>query len=300
MYCTKCGRELSPEAGFCGACGTPVKTAERTSAFAVTMPVESMTVAPVSRNSESVPGRTQKRGKIKAPILVLVLLVAAAGIWFGWTKVSGSLSYHTNGFDTPQEALDYFVDAVADMDYEKALTAFPIERAAENYNFYAMVNRVQAWMPTYQMVVPGGSEGNKQLNQHFLTASVERQINNFIFSFFAAPDLRAGVPLPGEDVIRELFKDYNVEDIKKLKAVQMIFAEEELQKKDVHQENVKKTAEIYGGDTLEDYIVTYQIGSNAYMGGVEFIKYGEKYYIWQLSSPIGGTPANCYVTPVEE
>ncbi len=47
-------------------------------------------------------------------------------------------------------------------------------------------------------------------------------------------------------------------------------------------------------------MVTYQINARTYIGGVQFIKYGGNYYIWNLNSPLGNTNGFCYVTPTEE
>lgn len=278
MFCIKCGKELSSESSFCENCGTPVKAAG---------------------NAGTISGAPKKRGKMKTLVGVLLFVLVAAGIWFAWTKVSRNQPHYSDGFDTSQEAMDYFVDAVANMNYEKALSAFPIEREAENYDFYANLERNGLWNRNVWMPVPGDSDENIQLNQHFLSAYVERNISNFVFSFFAEPELREGLVLK-KDEAEALFENYNVEDIKELKIIEMTFAEEEIQKSDKLQEHSKMVAEIYGGDTLEEYIVTYQIGSNTYIGGVTFIKYGEKYYIWELCSSLAGTDSLGYVVPTEE
>lgn len=305
MYCIKCGKKLSSESRFCGACGTPVKAvAENTMTenpvLESQMPAESVVAAPVLENREDMPVIPKKKRDMKALalVLVLVLVLVVAGIWLFGKQNSGK--QHTNGFDTPEEALDYFVEAVSRMDYEKALTAFPIERAAENYSFYAMTNRIQSWQPNLDMPVPEGADENIQLNQHFFAVTRERQINNFIFSFFADAELREGYPICEEYEIRRLFEDYNIEDIRNLRIEEEIeFTDPELQESESCQENFTKMARIYGGDTIEDYLVKYRIDNKVYVSGVQFIKYGGKYYIWNLYS-FGLGNSYCYVTPEDE
>ena len=51
------------------------------------------------------------------------------------------------GFDTPEEAITAFCEALKEYDFEKALSTFALESYCENYDYAGFIERLRAFQP---------------------------------------------------------------------------------------------------------------------------------------------------------
>ncbi len=208
----------------------------------------------------------------------------------------------SEGFATPKDAMYFFISAINELDYDKALEAFPIDLAAENYDFESCIDRLGGWTQTYNMLISSSSNENVLFNKRHFRNGLEKKLDYFIFSFMVDPKYTEGLsiaqrPEEGDDIIAEL-GNVNIEDIQELKLFSLDYASPSSQNKDYFQNMYAARAAVYGGDTMEEYQVVYLVGSKFYWGGAQFIKYGDDYYLWELESELLNTNSYWMVEPV--
>ena len=294
MFCRKCGREIDHRAEFCPYCGN---------------------------------GTGQKRRRKRRAgwgVLFGLALVCAVifGAAFAWGLGTGKIFDQSKGieqnkesrknsqkekkeafqkaqleegFESPQAAMEFFIETARNMDFAKMLKAFPIRRASEYYDFEYDMSQYLAWsLVSNNMLVPSTSEYNIRLNEMVYEGAVRKEIANWAFSFFADDKLLEGKSLRASEAL-PLVERCSLAGIKTLEIENMQLADSDFQNSEEVQNNFARTARIYGADMFEEYSIEYRIGNRLYSGGLRFIVYGDRYYLWQLNSVLLGTQANAYV-----
>ena len=121
MYCRSCGCKLEPEARFCRSCGAPAP--------------EPLPVQPVVQIlTPEQPAEQMARkpsggwGKFFFGLLAGVLCCAiAVGVFALCRKGGAETKLEGSGFDSPEAAMQAYLDGLLNGDAEKAISSFAIE-----------------------------------------------------------------------------------------------------------------------------------------------------------------------------
>lgn len=181
-------------------------------------------------------------------------------------------------FKKPEEVWKYFVKAVADLDYDHAMSVFSSVLEAEKCDFAAVMENVPSW--TYVYGVPSSNEENIRLNIYKNNNDAREKINQFILAFFTPNDYLGS---SGKS-IEENFAKLDVESIKSLKAVALNELNNSNYLSEESKMNRAESASRYGADMLEYYYAEYELNGQDYMGEVYFLRYEDNYYIMSLGS----------------
>lgn len=124
------------------------------------------------------------------------------------------------GYDTPEEAAEAYLIALRNQDVDAMISTFPIESYVENYDFNAMVERLEAYVPNMEMPFPGSTPYTKNLNLESRRKFVTQSINNQYFYYNELiEDYSFGLSIALQDYpdlvedMEKATKDYYFEDL---------------------------------------------------------------------------------------
>ena len=212
-------------------------------------------------------------------------------------------AYEDKSFASPEEALNYFVEEMRACDLEGALEAFPVVRAAENFDFDKYLDRLQGWAPSDIMNYPSTCELYKNLNQSKFVSKILSYVCNFTLFLCSDDIFLDGNAIMIEEMDIPGLMEAAAEEtsqIADLELVRMDYYDPEIQDGEGMQESWKEQAALYGGDGFAQYFVQYRMGDTLYLGGATFIRYGEEYYLWELDCTLSGIRLEGAVMAVTE
>jgi hypothetical protein len=202
------------------------------------------------------------------------------------------------GFDTPEETIAYFVERVAAVDYDAALSACAIHTMAENYHFEAMAERLKAIIPT--VMLPSEYPMFARYNQAKAEADILRQLSWMSLSVTLAksyPDFLKGTPHFDKDLdYGDFVRSADPSPLKGMAIVEI--GKHHLLDSDANQKNLRAVAGVYGAQagTLRD--VLYNIDGQLYAGGVHLLRYDSGWLIDSLVDPLIGQSAFGALSPM--
>ena len=119
------------------------------------------------------------------------------------------------GFDTPEEAVTAFCEALKENDIQKAVSTFAIESYCENYDYAGYLNRIRALLPVtqsgYGLIEPSENELLSRLNIELRAGEIARRIYNPLFMITLD-----NMSLSEDEKIREI-----AEDLREMKTVSL-------------------------------------------------------------------------------
>lgn len=298
MYCSKCGNKLGDDVKFCQDCGTSVTT---NMAQARDVPDHEVTLI------ESSPAHHQI-GRI------LVSVVAAIGAMFIGVLVTyiilnmkGASIERTGDIISKSqvEAAKAFASAIASDDFETAIALFGCGRRAESLDFSAYLEKTGGWMPyNDEAGYPSGTDIFTKANQAHLQRNAAIQIQGMLFSLNADGEyLDSGIMKTDSDegtLAAEISEYCSPENLDTFKIFRIDYAMPDIQNTDTSIKNAKSRAAIYGGKTIEDCTVLYEYNGKTYFGGMQFIQYEDGWYIYSITTLLGGQNAQGYLTEMSK
>lgn len=278
MFCKNCGAQINQGSAFCTNCGQK-------------MPQQSASPHVPSPATPSVQAKPKKKANVPALIFAaLSLLLAAALVVLlvvpGILSVSGSTSgIPSKGFDTPEAAIEYFIDCINKGDIEGALAVSFAGPAAANYDFEAMADRLQ--VVNMNMPLPSEYEFYRVFNETNFKNQLLGQIRGMVMSL--TQPKYASAYLDGQMYMLDGEKaDYEGVDPTLEEPIEIVKIEEpntDMYDSDNHQKNMKRQAKAYGADSVEFRDVLYKYDGDYYAGGFIIIEYNEKFYIEAANEP---------------
>ena len=221
-------------------------------------------------------------------ILVLILLLAAAGCG----SETGESSFVT-GFDTPEDAVITYLEGLRDSDLERMLSAFAIESFVENFDFEAMLNRIQAYGPWMEPRMPNVNEFITAMNIEQRRGSIVNAIS-FQYVALASPELDAARPqvMLEEDIsdfVVQFRDNLNALDLPSLEILGFIPAEtlSEHYLSELNQDNIARQAEVQGADQLESRVAVFELEGDRHFLFVDVVNFNGRWYIAQFGGNIG-------------
>lgn len=271
MYCNNCGTEIKDGSAFCINCG---QTQENTA-------------APAPKKGKAATWIFAALSLLLAVALVIVLVLPG---------VSGTSS---KGFDTPEAAIEYFIGCINEGDVAGALATSYAEKAAENYDFEAMADRLQCVQ--FHMLMPTEYEFYREMNLTTMKSQLLTQIRAMVISL-TQPEY-ASVITEGMPLILEDSADYEGLDPTLEEPIEIVEIEEpipEMYNSEANQNNMKKMQKVYGADDIEWRAVLYKYDGDYYVGGYQLMEYDSKWYIQAAQEILIGQPAFGTLMPIDD
>lgn len=222
-----------------------------------------------------------------AAILAIALVIVLVG---GNQTSATSQAIPQKYFQTPEQAAEFFAKSVSDNDFESALSAFAITEKAEKFDFKALVDRIQAFMPI-NLLAPE-YESYNFLNGVNLLNQAATTVKCFVYSFNYSEDLGQMEALRDSGrTPTQIFEQLDPVKVRGLKLVRIDYVNPLIQDSETNQANNKKQEAVYGSTDTKDYLALYELDGKYYFGGFQFGKYSGGWQINMLSSPIGNISA---------
>jgi ABC-type sugar transport system substrate-binding protein len=306
MYCTSCGHTNDPGSRFCECCGAPIGplTAPVQPAGSETAPPQA-TGTPHSETLRVSQPKPRKRKKKNIAVILLgtlsILLAATIALMaFGVTDMVFAPQPQQKNFDTPEDAIRYFISCAKDGDYESALFACPIEQVANNFDYQAFVDRSQVISPGLQYL-PSEYDMYEAYNENSLEYALMQQLSYMAMSVSLPEEYASildGYTLSEYDVdFGDAVENMDPEKFFNIEIVEI--SESASLKDDTYQDVVETQAEIYGADKETFRAVLYMINGDYYVGGFTLLQYGESWLILSLNDATIGQSVYGTLIPVE-
>jgi hypothetical protein len=229
-------------------------------------------------------------------ILALAFLLTLAGP--GQAAASGDAApppYEGPGWETPEDAVQAYLDAFGKADLRGMVSAFAIETYVEHFDFEAQLDRLGAYLPQAEIPYPNANDFFKAMNVEKRRSGI---VNSIHYQFFTLrfPEIDLGMltsfsgdgaPTPGEFADRMNAVTQGPAEGYALLAFAdpASLSEHYLQPR--NQENLAKLAGIYGAEELQSMAALIAVEGKPHLLCCDAIRYGDKWYLCSLGGNIG-------------
>jgi len=211
------------------------------------------------------------------------------------------------GFDTPEAAIRAYLEGLRDSDLDRMISAFAVERSAENLDFEAYVEWLQIYTP--EMGMPNVNELVTAMNVETRRAHVVDMITQQYFLLcFPERDMAETQTVEDASTFTSQFTEaLNAPDLQTLELLGFIPPElldvDERYASEGNQEHIALLVEIAGADQLESRVAVFELNGNKHLLFVETINYGGEWFVGQfgggLSRALGFPPFMQGIAPSE-
>jgi hypothetical protein len=225
---------------------------------------------------------------------VLIFIVCLALLTAFYSRVVTTVTAQNQidvVFKTPEEAITFYLEGVAQGDVQKSLQACAINEMSENFKFDLYIERVQAFSP-FQTLAPSNSPFYVELNKAQLSSQISNQLKVFAFSLLSSE------PVSDGKIIRmDIEKATSfMQDVDPKRLAQIEVKKIDLPNK-IHMNSAKyleataKIASTYGADESTERAVLFSFEQNYYYIGFTLLRYGENWKISSQNSVMANTNA---------
>ena len=224
------------------------------------------------------------------PIVCLALL--AAGL-LGIDPIATAQDQTSDvSFKTPEEAITFYIQGVAQGDVPKLMQACAIDEMSERFRFDLYVNRLQALTP--QAPAPSDYPFYAEMNKAQFSWQILFQARNLAYGLLTTEE---GV-LEGRTVIYKdpeettrFMNEVDPERLAQLQVTQIGVPYPELASSERNLENWDRQAQIYGADELTEWVALLLFEGDYYYVGFTLLRYGDNWKISSANSALGYTNA---------
>ena len=220
--------------------------------------------------------------KILSVILCLMLLCTLASAAAG-------------GFDTPEAAVECYLNGLKNQDLDQMLSAFFFEDHGKDQVMSAYLDRVKTYSPTVCPAFPQGNALTDSLNAELARSMTVTSIR-YTLTAFVTQGLEFGRAYPirdegtGEDFISNHFDLSRLELVSTLDNIQVItpqmaemFGYLRNYSGDKIQEMLEKSRLAYNADEISDRIGLFTIDGKMYAVAPGVVRYGDRWYLSSLN-----------------
>ncbi len=207
MYCNNCGKQNHDEAHYCKFCGNPLtisdeQTVNADSGNQLGYPSDQMDEFPASVTPDRTVNTAAAKGSPRiiglvlgiAICAVLVTVLPVTGIAYVNLPGSDSSSggkIEGSGFDSPEEAITGYMEALQTGNLDNILSTFAMESYCENYDFEKWIEQrgVYLWSDTWdEPVAYGKSELLREITLSNRQAVITQELYHQMLQFYGIFD----------------------------------------------------------------------------------------------------------------
>lgn len=244
------------------------------------------------------PGRGTRAPWVVAAVAVVVALVSTSTLAATLlndrgradeardTDVAGvdGAALNERGFASPDDAVEYVVERVAAADLDGALQAFAVESMVAGYSFERESERLGVVAPTSWL--PASAPGYRAVDAAIRRGNIGYQMMSLVRAV-AAPDVDLDVTVTLDDGLTaaEIEADLAPEGLQGLAVLRI----DELRPTARDGSDPFATmAAGYGADEMREVAILYDTPSGAALGGMQLVRYGDSWHVWNLNSVLLG------------
>ena len=221
-------------------------------------------------------------------IIVFILAIMAMSIWpSGLFANKTELSMPQESFATPEKAIGYFLDALKENDFRKALAACAIDEYSQGFDFEAYTDRMGAFV-FYASPAPSDYPLYVELTKYERMAQIAKKIKFFCFSLLATEkEYQATIPNPSKERITAFIRSSNPAGLSGLEIISI--DKPELVEHERHKSNEKTRAQCFGAEDGTERLVLFRLDGELYYSGFHLLKYKKSWKIDDFYSALTGT-----------
>jgi hypothetical protein len=184
-------------------------------------------------------------------------------------------------FKTPEEAIAYYFEGIAQSDAQKILQACAINEMGEKFKFALYTERLRALLPT-QSLSPTDYPLYVEANKMQLTSQILTRVKIFAYSLLSHEDIAEGKTIVMDtERINNFMKDVDPKKLSGLEVKKIGLPDKTRMSDAKYLENAAQLASIYGADEYTERVALFSFDGNDYYLGFTLLRYGEN---WKISS----------------
>lgn len=218
-------------------------------------------------------------------VLVAVLTVVAVALGVLLATRSGGSSTASQGFASPEEAIETSTQQVADGDAAGALTAWAGDAQAEGLDLESTLERLQAFAPYDTTSLPSQDAFFVELAKTARAGTAAEQYRRLTLSLLLPEevDLDTTTALDRGDVSSQDIAD--ALDSARLAGLRAESVDR-VEGPDGAADRFAEMAALVGADEAREYVVLYEWDGETYLGGASVLRYGDEWSISGLVAPL--------------
>ena len=309
MYCHQCGNQIPDSAPFCPYCGTPLllranRAQERLEGYE----------QPVRTNTDRKAGQKQAK-KQKKPAgsrkglpgwLMLIIGVVAAvalvtGLVFGGImNIRGintpSSKVEGKGFDSPEEAVIAYAEALKAQDFDQLLSTYAVESLCDNFDTKKYIEWREAYTFSDYKLYPITPTDNLLIKKENVEKCKLTILNKFNYQMLTLANAASGGRLDAvvsdetiyfedssqdrsemSDLLRDL---QNLPDFSTMEIGEIVYGEvlTDNYLKSTNIEYMIKKADSYGAEGIKSMALTFSVDGMKCILCMDTIRYNGKWY----------------------
>lgn len=252
--CPECGKELEKDQAFCPGCGKP---------------------------SPKPPKKPFPWKLIFALVLAVSLLLNVLLIAF--FLPSGSIE--GKGFDTPEEAITAYAEALREGDVDAMISTFAVESYVAAYDTEEYLNTVKRYMTNnISGIVIGDSSFAQNLSHQQRRISLLMDIKAQYHTLLGINTTENQVPLESEKAVADFLREYNEsnfsKNLRKIEIGNIVKPEDLLtaDQLDRHEKYLEKTSTYLGDPELRELAIEMEYDGLDYILMMQMVKLDGKWY----------------------
>ena len=206
----------------------------------------------------------------------------------------GNVRMEGYGFDSPERAVNAYLEALRDAELPRMINAFAVESYVDNYKFEASLYRVKTYVPLQEIKLPNSNEFVKALNAESRRNRVSTMILSH-YAFLCGLEVNSVRPIVFKEdanihvFISQLNTALNSPKLQTLKIIGFIQPAELSEKysEPRNLENMAKRAEIFGAESMVSCAIVFELDGKEYIFCPDVISYGGRWYISELGGTLG-------------
>lgn len=191
-------------------------------------------------------------------------------------------------FKTPEDAINAYIQGVAQADTSKVLQACAINEMSEKFRFDLYTERLKALMPS-QSLAPANSPFYVEANKAQLTAQVLNRVKILVYGLLSSEKVDDGsvIAIMDTERINNFMKDVDPKKLASLKIEKISPPNKTLMSSASHQNVATQNALAYGADESTERVALFSFAQNYYYVGFTLLRYGENWKISSQTSALG-------------
>lgn len=302
MFCKQCGNELPDNSTFCLHCAADChpSSAPQSAQIHDTSATESAQ-------------KNVRRKNIPALIFAAVSVLLAAALLlsflnilpspFGTPAVASGSAFASRSFNTPEEAIENFVEYLKAGDFDGALSATTAETLSSSFDYRKYVERMQGLWPAGKTYLPADYQQFIKCNRYKYTNDMLQKMIIFSATLtlseenatFVAGDVMA---YQDEKTLDDFITQLNPESIGSLEIVKI--AATKMQRDEKTQDILKMQAVPYGAEDQQCRSVLFKYNGGYYLGGFTLLQYDGKWQVYDMSDPTNGLNLSIVLAPLPD
>ena len=300
MFCSKCKTEVKEGVKFCYSCGSEIHLSSSNQEEMNQIAQGKKEQDEINDGEQQVMSQLQKAepektrwNKSTMPIviacllIVIIVLVTVIELPEGGGTSRRGTGVTEVGFDTPEEAVIFYLEGLRDSDLNQMLSAFAIETFVENYDFEELIERVKSYHPAMDVRMPNANEFVESMNVVQRLGTVNVNIISKYLTLTQDMDFVLMMPYIIRDpeevsgFLLQFERNLDSPDLESIEIIGFIPPESlhEFYLDEGNQMHIERHAELFGVDEIANRIVVFQMGRHQYMLFVEVGNYDGQWHL---------------------